>query len=309
MNSIINHAVKILKKGNIIAFPTETVYGLGADAKKNEAILKIFKLKKRPTFNPLICHFKNINEVKKQVVFTKKAKILADKFWPGPLTLILKKRKNGNISNLASSGLDTLACRIPSNKIALKILNEFNGVIAAPSANLSSKLSSTSKKHVVKNFGRKIFIVDGGLTNYGIESTIVDLSKKIPIVLRPGAIKIENIQNIFPNLRLLNNKKNTISSPGQLKKHYCPSIPIRLNVKKVRKNEVLLNFGKNSLHSNIKELNLSENSDLDEAAKKFFEYLHKLDNEKYHSIAVAPIKNTGMGIAINDRLKRAASNE
>ena len=176
MNSIINQAVKILKKGNLIAFPTETVYGLGADAQKNKAVLKIFKLKKRPSFNPLICHFKNINEVKKQVIFTKKAKILADKFWPGPLTIILKKRKNSNISNLASSGLDTLACRIPSNKIAIRILKEFNGIIAAPSANLSSKLSSTSKKHVVKNFGKKIFIVDDGLTNYGIESTIVDLS-------------------------------------------------------------------------------------------------------------------------------------
>ena len=191
MNSIINQAVKILKKGNLIAFPTETVYGLGADAQKNKAVLKIFKLKKRPSFNPLICHFKNINEVKKQVIFTKKAKILADKFWPGPLTIILKKRKNSNISNLASSGLDTLACRIPSNKIAIRILKEFNGIIAAPSANLSSKLSSTSKKHVVKNFGKKIFIVDDGLTNYGIESTIVDLSNKIPIILRPGAIKIE----------------------------------------------------------------------------------------------------------------------
>ena len=226
---------------------------------------------------PLIQHsiskalnYKKFNKIvvvinKKHLKFVKNLKLKNIKIVVGGKTRAesayraLKSIKNSNISNLASSGLDTLACRIPSNKIAIRILKEFNGIIAAPSANLSSKLSSTSKKHVVKNFGKKIFIVDDGLTNYGIESTIVDLSNKIPIILRPGAIKIENIKNIFPNLSLLNIKKNKISSPGQLKKHYCPSIPIRLNVKKVRKNEVLLNFGKNSLHSKIKELNLSKN--------------------------------------------------
>ena len=148
MNTKINEAVNILKKGGLIAFPTETVYGLGADANNEDAILRIFKTKKRPLFNPLICHFKDVYSVKKQVKFNKFAEMLSNEFWPGPLTLVLKKNSNCSISKLASAGLDTLACRIPSNEISLKILNIFNGVIAAPSANISTKLSSTCKEHV-----------------------------------------------------------------------------------------------------------------------------------------------------------------
>ena len=308
MSKKIYEAVNILTNGGLIAFPTETVYGLGADANNEGAILKIFIAKKRPHFNPLICHFKNVNSVKKQVKFNKIAEKLSNKFWPGPLTLVLKKNRNCSISKLASGGLDTLACRIPSNKVALKILKIFNGVIAAPSANISSKLSSTCKEHVIKNFGKKIFIVDGGSTNYGIESTVIDLSNNMPRILRPGAIENEAIKKIIPNIITNIKSKKTISSPGQLKKHYSPNIPLRLNVSNVKKNEVLLNFGKNKLKSNIKELNLSINSNLQEATKKFFKYLHELDNKKYAGIAVAPIANKGLGIAINDRLKRASVN-
>ena len=309
MSTKINEAVNILKKGGLIAFPTETVYGLGADANNDDAILKIFMTKKRPFFNPLICHFKNVNSVKKQVKFNKVAEKLSNKFWPGPLTLVLKKNTNSSVSKLACAGLDTLACRVPSNEVSLKILNYFNGIIAAPSANISSKLSSTCKEHVIKNFGKKIFIVDGGLTNYGIESTVVDVSNNIPRILRSGAIESGSIKKIIPNLITNTKSEKIISSPGQLKKHYSPDIPIRLNVKNIKKNEVLLNFGNNKLKSNIKELNLSINSNLEEAAKNFFRYLHELDNKKYDGIAVAPISNKGMGIAINDRLKRASANE
>lgn len=308
MKKQINEAVNLLKNGNLIAFPTETVYGLGADAENIEAILKIFTAKKRPKFNPLICHFSNINSIKQQVIFNTDAKKLANKFWPGPLTLVLKRKKTCSVASIVSSGLNTLACRIPANKIALKIINNFNGIIAAPSANLSSKLTSTSKKHIIKNFGKKIYIIDGGLTELGIESTVVDLSSKIPKILRHGAIKGDCIKKILSNLKEGNYDKK-IKSPGQLEKHYSPSIPLRLNVKKLYKDEVLLNFGNNKLKSNIKELNLSKNSNLNEAAKNLFNYLHKLDNKKYKRIAVAPIKNKGIGIAINDRLKRASANE
>ena len=293
----------------LIIFPTETVYGLGANAESNNAVLKIYSTKKRPRFNPLICHFKNINSIKKQVYFTKDALKLSKKFWPGPLTIILKKRNNCSISNIVSNGLTTLACRIPSNKIAREILKNFNGIIAAPSANLSSKLSPTNKKHVINNFGKKIFVIDGGKTTYGIESTVIDLSGLTPKILRLGAIEYKKIKKILPNIEINKSIKKNIISPGQLNKHYSPNIPIRINVKSVKSNEVLLNFGKNKLKSNIKELNLSYNENLKEAAKNFFEYLHKLDKKKYKGIAVAPIKNIGIGMALNDRLKRAVSNE
>lgn len=309
MKQKILRATKILKKGGLIGFPTETVYGLGADALNNKAVLKIFSLKKRPKFNPLICHFNNIKQIKKNAILSKKALKIAKEFWPGPLTLILKKRHNTKISNLVSAGLNTIACRIPSNLIALKILNEFNGIIAAPSANLSSKLSSTTAKHVKKNFGKKIYLIDGGNTKYGIESTIIDLSNKIPSILRPGIIHKKDIIKILPNIIYKKKNKENIKSPGQLKKHYSPNIPIRINIKKVKNNEVLLNFGKNNLKSKIKELNLSKKSNLEEAAKNLFNYLHILDNKKYDAIAIAPIKNKGIGIAINDKLKRASFNE
>ncbi len=309
MKTILRKAIINLKKGELIAFPTETVYGLGADAKNNEAINKIFSIKKRPRINPLICHFYNADKVKKEVIFNKNARILVSKFWPGPLTIILKKRKNSSISNLVTNGLDTLACRVPSNKIALYLLKKFNGVIAAPSANLSSKLTSTHKKHVLKSFGKNVLIIDGGPSKYGLESTVIDLTKKNPIIVRPGAIESERIKKILPNLKTmkLNNKK--IISPGQLNKHYSPNIPLRINVKRIKIGEVLLNFGKNNLKSKIKQLNLSYSADLNEAANNLFRYLHILDNKRFKGIAVAPTTNKGIGKAINDRLKRASFNE
>ena len=308
MNKNIIKAVKILKKGGLIAFPTETVYGLGANAECNTAVKKIFVIKKRPFFNPLICHFYDIDSVKKQTIFNSQAKLLSENFWPGPLTIILRRRKNSTISKIATSELDTIACRIPSNRIAKKILKLFKGIIAAPSANISSKLTSTSKKHVRKNFGQGILTIEGGNTKFGIESTVIDLTSKNPKLLRPGAINFDVLKAILPKLSIIKNKKK-ISSPGQLSKHYSPEIPLRLNIKKVKKGEVLLNFGKNNLRSKIKELNLSKRGNLDEAAKNLFKFLHILNKKKYLGIAVAPIKNKDIGIAINDRLKRASFNE
>ena len=309
MKEKITKAVNFLKKGKLVAFPTETVYGLGADAENGKAISNLYNKKNRPLFNPLICHFENIETVKKQVIFSKNAKILAENFWPGPLTIILKKRKNSSIHPLVSSGLKTIACRVPSNKIALSILKQFKGILAAPSANKSSKLSPTQKNHVIKNFGKDIFVIDGGSTTFGIESTVIDLSNNKPIILRAGAIDKKIIKQLFPDLVEKSKNLKRIKSPGQLKKHYSPNIPIRINVKKVRNDEVLLNFGKNRLKSKVKELNLSKSSNLEEAAKNLFKFLHILDNKKYKGIAVAPIVKKGLGIAINDRLERAAFSE
>ncbi|MBI29073.1 MAG: Threonylcarbamoyl-AMP synthase [Alphaproteobacteria bacterium MarineAlpha5_Bin11] len=305
----IKKGVSVLKNGKLVAFPTETVYGLGTDAENDDAVLKIFEMKNRPMFNPLICHFKDIDAVRQQAVFNKDAEKLAAKLWPGPLTIVMNKNKKCTVSNIASSGLRTIACRIPSNPIARDLLEKFNGIIAAPSANISSRLTATSKKHVVKNFGKKIFIIDGGTSEFGIESTVVDLSQETPRILRPGAIENKIIKEILPNLIENDDNNMPIKSPGQLYKHYSPNIPLRLNVKDVKKNEVLLNFGKNNLKSRIKEINLSINSDLREAAKNLFKFLYELDNKKYSGIAIAPIDNKGMGIAINDRLKRAAFTE
>lgn len=302
---IINQANKVLTSGNLLIFPTETVYGLGADATNNVAVKKIYKLKKRPLGNPIISHFENIEKVREHAELNNSAEKIAEIFWPGPLTLILKKRSRSNISPLVSNNNELIACRVPQNPIAQQILKKFSKPIAAPSANIFTKLSTTSIEHIHNKLRKNILIIDGGICSYGLESTVINLTQDNPIILRYGSITVEQFAQYLPKLKFKSIYKKKFISPGQQKKHYSPNIPIRINVKKVFNDEVLLNFGINNLASNIYELNLSKSSNLNEAARKFFYYLNQLDHKKFKKIAVAPIPNKGLGKTINDRLKRA----
>ena len=301
----INIAIKKLYDGELIIFPTETVYGIGADATNSKAVKKIYITKNRPLNNPIISHFANIKILSKHVHLNSIALKLAEKYWPGPLTLILKKKQNSKISSLVSNQSKFIGCRIPNHELALEILNELNRPIAAPSANISTKLSTTDISHLDKSFKDKsIYTINDGQTELGLESTVIDLSSSTPKLLRYGSITEEEIKEIIPEIEInITNPKPL--SPGQTYKHYSPNLPLRINVDNVNEGEVLLNFGLNNLKSKIFELNLSKKSNLKEAAKNFFMYLHILDKKKCKGIAVAPIPNFDLGKSINDRLNRA----
>ncbi|MBN9564858.1 MAG: threonylcarbamoyl-AMP synthase [Alphaproteobacteria bacterium] len=299
-------AVKKLKAGKVIVFPTETVYGLGADASNDSAVASVYEIKNRPTFNPLIIHYSSIDLAKKDAVFNENASKLAAAFWPGPLTLVLQKKISANISLLATAGLDTVAIRIPSHPLALELLDEFGGPIAAPSANPSGYVSPTSIEHVKKMFHQTpLPILDGGSCTVGLESTIIDLSDEVPILLRPGGITEEKITRLIGPLAQKAGSKQ-IKSPGQQLSHYAPKIPLRMKATYVRPKEAYLGFGKHEYDQGAHLLNLSPKGDLIEAAANLFAMLHELDDPIYDGIAVAPIPETGLGVAINDRLKRAA---
>lgn len=306
MEKKINKAKNILKKGGLVIFPTETVYGLGGDATNDIAIRNIYNIKKRPTNNPIICHFKDFDSVREDFQFNDIAYNLAKEFWPGPLTLILEKKKKSKISFLLSNKNNFVGCRVPKNSIANNLLKSLDFPLAAPSANLSTKLSSTKIMHLSEYFKEKIYFIDGGKCLHGLESTVVDVSNEIPMILRLGAITYEEIKKIIPKVTI-KNKINNFLSPGQQDKHYSPNKPIRINVEKVFEDEALLNFGSNDLKSNIAELNLSVSENLNEAANNFFDFLHLLDNSDSKGIAVAPIPNDDLGKTINDRLARATT--
>ena len=302
----INKAKNILSKGGLVIFPTETVYGLGGDATNLDAIKKIYGVKNRPLTNPLICHFSNIKSINQNCSMNELALKLADKFWPGPLTLILKKKKESKINALLSNNSKFIGCRIPNHPITNKLLQELPFPIAAPSANLSTKLSSTKIKHLSQKLISNVYILDGGESYYGLESTVIDISNEKKRILRLGTVTYEQIKKIIPNIVIENKSSNL--SPGQQNKHYSPNLPIRINVKEVHDNEVLLNFGKNNLKSKILQLNLSPSGNLNEAGKNFYDYLHVLDRTtNCNGIAVAPIPNRKLGKTINDRLIRASS--
>ncbi|PPR45987.1 MAG: Threonylcarbamoyl-AMP synthase [Alphaproteobacteria bacterium MarineAlpha5_Bin7] len=305
----LDKAINILKNGELIIFPTETVYGLGGDATNKKTIKKIYKLKKRPIINPIICHFKNINQIEKNFLITPRAYDLANKFWPGPLTLILEKKDSSHINSILSNNNKFVGCRIPNNQIALNLLNEIDFPIAAPSANISSKLSSTRISHISDILLKNAYFVDGGESLYGLESTVVKvIDDKNAQILRLGSITLEQIKKIIPNTKI-DNVKNSLVSPGQLTKHYSPNKNIRINVDYVKEDESLLNFGSNDLKSKILELNLSHDSNLEEASKNFYNFLHILDKSNCKGIAIANIPNEGLGKTLNDRLMRAASIE
>lgn len=303
----IEQAASILHAGGLVAFPTETVYGLGADATNDQSVAKIFETKKRPAFNPLIIHVKNIQQVSEFAEFCERSRKLSAAFWPGALTLVLKRKKDAKLSLLATAGLDTVAVRVPNHPIAQAILTATNVPIAAPSANLSGTISPTQAAHVAEQFAGSStlnMVIDGGPCTVGLESTIVDVSGHTPTLLRPGGLAIEDIEAVVGPLAI--HASEDIIAPGQLKSHYAPSIPLRMNVKtdELRPGENLLAFGPDAPTN---ALNLSPKANLTEAAANLFAMMRTLDEPTSTGIAVMPIPNKGLGVAINDRLKRASA--
>ena len=303
-NSDLITSKKLLKEGKVVIFPTETVFGLGGDATNSNTIKKIYKLKNRPKNNPLICHFKNISEIKKHFYMNDLELKIGKYYWPGPLTLILKKKRSNNIAKEVSNNSHYVGCRIPKNKTALQLLKQLHFPIAAPSANLSTKISSTRSTDIDYSLCKKIFVLKGK-SKLGLESTVLQVKNNEINILRYGSITEEELKRKFKFVKIKILKKNKLS-PGNQKKHYSPNLPIRINVNSIKKGEVLLNFGKNNLSSTIFNLNLSYKGDLIEASKNFFHYLNLLDKKKCDGIAVAKIPSKGLGKTINDRLKRAS---
>ena len=306
--SNLKKAKKNIENNDVIGLPTETVYGLAGNAFSKKSITKIFNLKKRPAINPLIIHFKNFNAIKNEVITNKNFVNLYKAFCPGPITFILKKKINSNISTIATAGKKTVAIRIPKHKVARKLLNILRVPLAAPSANISSKLSPTSAKDVVDEFGKKIkFILDGGQSKIGLESTIVDLTNT-PSILRQGVITQKNIEKILKRKITLIKNPKLIKGPGQLKLHYFPGIPVFMNKIQARKGGAFISFGK-KFKDGKNSFNLSKKSNLKEAANNLYKIMRKIKKKKFKSISIAKIPNVGVGCAINDRLEKASRNE
>ncbi len=296
----IAEAARLLRDGGLVAFPTETVYGLGADATNGQAVAAIFAAKGRPLFNPLIVHVADLEEARRHVELSPRASALAEKFWPGPLTLVLPRRKNSPLSLLVSAGLDSVALRAPSHPAAIALLKEAGRPVAGPSANLSGQVTATTAQHVADSLGGKVdLILDAGSATLGIESTVIGFDGDRPLLLRPGAVPREEIQDLVGPL---GPPGNLIQSPGQLASHYAPRAGLRLNASEIESGEVLLGFG----NTPGAKLNLSAKGDLREAAANLFAMLRELDKVA-SQIAVSPIPDTGIGEAINDRLRRAAA--
>lgn len=298
-------AVQTIQAGGLVAFPTETVYGLGADATNDNAIACIFDVKKRPYFNPLIIHFSCLPTLATTVELNEKAKKLASVFWPGALTMVLPRKKDCHVSLLTSAGLDTLAVRIPDHPTANALIRSAMTPIAAPSANFSGEISPSAAEHVWLSLGDKVdMILDGGPCKVGVESTVIDLTSPTPTLLRPGGVVLEDLEKIIGPVTHSDSSKRAIKSPGMLERHYAPSIPLRLNATKAYAGEVFLAFGSepSSHHAN-----LSREGDLKEAAANLFAMLRMLDKPDHKGIAVMKIPSVGLGAAINDRLKRAAT--
>ncbi len=303
--SIIKKAKKYLINNDIIAIPTETVYGLAGNAYSDKSVKKIFLLKKRPFFNPLIVHYVRINDLKKDCYLNDNFKKLYKKFCPGPLTFVLRKKKNSRLSNYVNANQKTVAIRFPNHNIAKKLLQNLDFPLAAPSANMSSKLSAVTASDVREEFKKKIsFIIDGGKSEIGVESTIIDLVGK-PIILRPGGLEIEKIEKILKIKVKIKLKSKIIRSPGQLAFHYSPGIPVRVNVKTPKKNEAFIQFSKGVNKKNY--FYLSQKGNVREAAKNLFSILRLIKKKGYSSVAVSRIPNQGLGLAINDRLKKASN--
>jgi L-threonylcarbamoyladenylate synthase len=295
----IAHAARLLREGALVAFPTETVYGLGADATNGKAVAAIFAAKGRPRFNPLIVHVEDLAAAERHTAFSAEARRLAHAFWPGALTLVLPRRDTA-LSDLVSGGLSTVALRVPAHPTARALLKQAGRPIAAPSANVSGKVSATTALHVAETLDDKVdFILDGGPAPLGLESTVIGFDGEAPVLLRPGAIARESIEYLVGPLKKAG---RTIRSPGQLESHYAPSASLRLNVENARPGEALLAFGPVA-HAT---LNLSLSGDLKEAAANLFAMLRELDKSA-KAIAVTPIPEHGLGEAINDRLRRAAA--
>jgi len=302
----IARAARLLREGGLVAFPTETVYGLGADAAADAAVARLFAAKGRPHFNPLIAHVSDLHAAHRIAIVGALAETLAKRFWPGPLTLVLPRRADSPVSLLATAGLDSIAVRVPAHPVARALLAAFGGPIVAPSANRSGQVSPTTAAHVAEDFGTDIpLILDGGPTPHGLESTVVDLTGEDPAILRPGAIPREALEEWLGDLGAP--RGGPIRSPGQLASHYAPRRPLRLEATDVHTHEALLAFGPGTPAGALRTLNLSPSGDLVEAASHLFAHLRALDHAPVRAIAVMPIPERGLGEAINDRLRRAAA--
>jgi L-threonylcarbamoyladenylate synthase len=307
-------AARALADGGLVAFPTETVYGLGADATNPAAIALLYQAKGRPAFNPLIAHVGDLNAARKIGCFDAAALQLAEAFWPGPLTLVLPKSAGCAVADLATAGLDTVAIRIPAHPVARDILRAFGRPVVAPSANLSGHVSPTIAAHVLSDLdGRIDLIVDGGAVAVGVESTIVGIFDQ-PILLRPGGLPRADIECVLGRA-LQQPPADTESdsaqplAPGMLAAHYAPRTKVRLNATRLEPGEALLAFGTDAvsgIDAAAAVMNLSARGDLDEAAANLFGHLRALDARAARTIAVMPIPDDGLGEAINDRLRRAA---
>jgi L-threonylcarbamoyladenylate synthase len=294
-------AARMLREGGLVAFPTETVYGLGADATNGRAVARVFEAKGRPSFNPLIVHVRDTADAESYALFNDKARTLARGFWPGPLTLVLARRPDCHLSELISAGLDTVALRVPSHPAARKLIAAAGLPIAAPSANASGKITATSAAHVAQSLSDKVdLILDGGGTPLGLESTVVGFDGEQALLLRSGAIPREPLEAAIGPLARPGSAR--VQSPGQLSSHYAPRGTLRLDVREPRSGETLLAFGPDAPAA---ALNLSRSGDLREAASNLFAMLHALNDAP--AIAVMPIPDTDLGEAINDRLRRAAA--
>lgn len=303
--SAVAAAAQIIRGGGLVAFPTETVYGLGANAESEEAVASIFAAKGRPRFNPLIVHIHDLAQAETLAQFSPAARKLAQAFWPGGLTLVLPRKAGTNLSLLVSAGLDTVALRAPSNAIAQNLLQSAGVPIAAPSANVSGSISPTTAQHVEQSLGNSVdLILDGGATELGIESTIVGFDRGSAVLLRSGAISRQAIEAIAGSLA--NPNTSGIRAPGQLESHYAPRARLRLNVSAPQEREALLAFGPHVPRGAKTTLNLSPRGELKEAAANLFAMLRLLDS-RADAIAVMPVPDEGLGEAINDRLRRAAA--
>ncbi|MEM7679522.1 MAG: L-threonylcarbamoyladenylate synthase [Pseudomonadota bacterium] len=315
----IQEAAEIIKGGGLVGMPTETVYGLAADATNGEAVAKIYAAKGRPSFNPLIVHVTSLEQAAEFAEITNKAETLAHHFWPGPVTFVLKQKPNNALSELATAGLGTVAVRVPAHMQARQFLQAATTPIVAPSANKSGALSPTTPAHVEEGLGEEVdMILAAGSCQIGLESTVIDLSNDTPQILRPGAITAEDISHVLEmDIGYAEPDDDSPKSPGMLLKHYAPNTPVRLNAIDLEAAEALLAFGSTKFMgikgggaaADLPEAqwrNLSDNQDLHEAASNLFKMLKELDKGGFKTIAVMQIPETGLGVAINDRLRRAA---
>ena len=307
--SAIAAAAECLRSGQLVAFPTETVYGLGADATNADAVAGIFAVKNRPRFNPLIIHVPNLETALRYGVFTPNAKTLAGHYWPGALTLIVNSKPGSGIADLVTAGLDTIAIRVPDHPIAQQLMRATDRPLAAPSANRSGALSPTRADHVALDLGDRVaMILDGGATAFGIESTVIDVRGTEFSLLRPGAIARNDIELLLGQpVQNLPASTPEVRSPGQLRSHYAPAAKVRLNAETAHPGEALLAFGRHAPSHDGPTLNLSPTGDVMEAATGLFAALRKLDASGVDTIVVMPIPEHGLGEAINDRLRRAAA--
>jgi L-threonylcarbamoyladenylate synthase len=305
MTGTVERAAALLRAGRLVAFPTETVYGLGGDATNDRAVAAIYAAKGRPSFNPLIVHVADAAAAFALVTDNDRARRAAARFWPGPLTLVLPRRQDCPVSLLASAGLDTVAVRVPDHPLALELLRAAGRPLAAPSANPSGRISPTTAAHVHEGLGDKVaMILDGGPCRVGVESTVLDLSGERAVLLRPGGATREDIEAAIGPVALAEPGDDEFAprSPGRLAAHYAPGLPLRMNATTAGAGEALLGFSGTPGAA----ADLSPSGDLVEAAANLFAMLRALDRPPHAGIAVAPIPEHGLGLAINDRLRRAA---